>query len=139
MNATTVEMYLEMLEFREEELEQIVKASCNAERLMFNRCEFYCTTALDFGSAFKYKTKILSLQIWKYTSSSKRMPDIFSSPACFDKIVEAISKSGLRDSLQTINIYNNHSPSAEKLQKMLNKKGMPHITVEDKYLGIDQF
>ena len=62
VSATTEEVYLRCLEFSEAEFEQIVRASCNAERLIFEDCEFHCSTALDFGSALKYKIKTLSFQ-----------------------------------------------------------------------------
>ena len=136
VNATTEEVYLNYLEFSEAELEQIVRASCNAERLIFQSCEIHCSTALDFGSALKYKIKQLSFQSWRngrYSGDCKT--DSNSSPDCFDNIIEAISSSGLRDSLQTISIYRNQTLSVKKVQKIINEKGMPNITVDDKYLS----
>ena len=139
VNATTEEVFLNRLKFSEAELEHIVRASCNAERLIFNNCEFHCLTALDFGSTFKYKTKILSLQYWGNTSSSDRKADWISSPTYLDNIIEAISKSGLRDSLHTIRIYINDSLFVMKAQQMLNEKGMQHITAVESYLTIKTF
>ena len=139
VSATTEEVYLRCLEFSEKEFEQIVRASCNAERLIFEGCEFHCSTALDFGSAIKYKIKTLSFQSWKYTSSPKRRADWISAPVCFCNIVKGVSKSRLRDSLQTISIYKNLSLSAKKLQQNLNHKKMSHITVDEEYLKIKHY
>ena len=136
VSATTEEVYLRCLEFSEAELEQIVRASCNAERLIFQSCDIHCSTALDFGSAIKYKTKTLSFQSWRnerYLRNFKA--DSNSSPDCFDNIIEAISSSGLRDSLQTISIYNNQTLSVEKVQKIINEKGMTNISVDKKFLS----
>ena len=136
VNATTEEVYLYRLEFSEVELEQIVRASCNAETLLFEECNIHCSTALDFGSFLKYKTKALSFQCWVYVFDSNWKTDRSSSSTCFDNIIDAISKSGLRVSLQTISIDKNQILSAKKMQQMLNEKGMPHITVEEICLWI---
>ena len=45
------------------------------------------------------------------------------------KIVEAISKCGLRDSLQQVDIYYNHTLRMDEVQAMLNELEMPHISV----------
>ena len=138
VSATTIQVFLCYLEFSEAEFEQIVRASCKAKRLSFEDCDIHCSTALDFGSSLKYKTKTLSFQFWGNTSSCNRKTDWKSSPACFDNIIEAISKSGLRDSLQTISIYKNQSLSVEEVQQMLNDNAMSHITVDEEYLKIKQ-
>ena len=136
VRATTDEVYLWYLEFSEVELEQIVRASCNVEKLIFEGCDIHCLTALDFGSTIKYKTKALSFQGWGNIDVSDSKADWKSSPACFDNVVEAISNSGLRDSLQTISINRNQSLSVEKVQQKLNEKGMSHIAVDEEYLLI---
>ena len=138
VSATNEEVFLHFLEFSEEEFDQIVKASCNAERLIFEGCDIHCSTALDFGSALKYKTKTISFQYWGDTSDKNWKADWKFSPTCFDNIIEAILSSGLRDSLQTISICRNQSLSAEKVQKTLNEKGMPDVTVNDKCLRIER-
>ena len=139
VNATTKEVYLRCLEFSEAELEQIVRASCNAERLIFEGCDIHCSTKLDFGFALKYKTKILNFQDWGNTSNLYEKSDWKSFPPCFYNIIDAISNSGLRFSLQTISIDKNPTLSAENVQKWLKKKGMPHISVDKNYLEIKQY
>ena len=137
VSATTEEVYLNRLEFSEEELEQIMKASCNAERLIFDSCDIHCSTALDFGSALKYKIKVLSFQCWGDSFDSNWKADWKSTPTCFDNIIEAIVNSGLRSSIQTISICNNQTLSVEKVQKTLNKKGMSQVTVDEEYLQVE--
>ena len=139
VNATTEEVFLNCLEFSEVEFGQIVRASCKAERLIFEECDIHCSTVLDFGSALKYNIKILSFQCWGDTDDSDRKADWKSSSACFDNIIEAIANSGLRDSLQTISINRNQTLSFEKVQQKLNEKGMSHIAVNEVYLKIKQF
>ena len=129
VNATTEEVLMFRLEFSEAELGQIVRASCNAERLIFKSCDIHCSTALDFGSAVKYKTKALSFQSWGNIDDLERKTDWKYLPACFDNIIEAISNSGLRDSLQAIGIHENQTLSVEEVKQTLNKKGLSHITV----------
>ena len=138
MNATAEEVFLYRLEFSEAELGQIVRASCNAERLIFESCSIHCSTALDFGSALKYKTKILNFQYWGNTFNLDRKTDWKYSPACFDNIIEAISNSGLRDSLKTIGIYKNQTLSVEKVQQTLNEKAMSYVTVDQTFLRFKQ-
>ena len=138
-NVTTEEVFLNRLEFSETELEQIVKSSCNANTLVFEGCDIHCSTVLDFGSALKYKTKTINFQFWGNTADSNRKADWVSSPACFGNIIEAISKSGLRDSLQTIWIAYNQTLSVEKVLQTLNEKGMPHVTISQEFLWIIKF
>ena len=133
VNATTELVFFHHLEFSEAELMQIVRASCSTERLVFENCDIHCSTTLDFGSAFKYNIKVLNFQWWGDTFGEKRKTDWVSAPTCFDNIIEAISSSGLRDSLQTINIYRNQTLSVEEVQKMINEKGMSNITVEEEF------
>ena len=45
------------------------------------------------------------------------------------KIVEAISKCGLRDSLQQVDIYYNQTLRMDEVQAMFNELEMPHISV----------
>ena len=127
VSAATKQMFLFRLEFNEVELEQIIRASHNVETLIIEECGIHCSTALDFGSALKYNTKTLSFQYWGNTDENHNKTDWKSDPDCFDNIIEAISNSGLRDSLQTISIYANQTLSVEKTQQSLNEKGMSHI------------
>ena len=52
-----------------------------------------------------------------------------STPSSFRNIVEAISKSGLKDSLQQVDIKYNETLDKYEVQAMFNELGMPHISV----------
>ena len=121
VRATTKQVSLFRLELNEEELEQIIKASCNTDTLIFEMCDIHCSTALDFGSSLKYKMKILSFQFWGNTFDPDRKADWKFDPTCFNNIIEAISNSGLRNSLQNICIACNLTLDKEKVRQVLTK------------------
>ena len=112
----------------------LISNSCNTERLIFESCNIHCSTALDFGSALKYNIRTLSFQGWGDTSDSAWKTDWNSSPLSFDNIIEAISNSGLKDSLETISIDKNQTLSVKKVKQMLIEKGISNVTVNQNYL-----
>ena len=122
------EIYLRCFEIKEPELEQIIKSSSNWERLILEYCDIHCSKKLDFGVYDKYKIKFLSFQ-WCGQTVIYRKTDWKSTPSCFKNIVEAISKSGLRDSLEQVDIYNNDTLKKDKVQAMFNELEMSHISV----------
>ena len=99
----TREVYIEWLELTASDLERIVKASSNSEKLVIKYCSVICSTALDFAIATKYKTKFMSFDNWTGFSSDTKF-DIMSNPTFFESIGEAIKNSGLKDSLQYVEI-----------------------------------
>ena len=66
------------------------------------------------------------------TDIKERKSDWKSTPSCFKNIVEAISKSGLRDSLEEVDIYYNQTLKKDEVQAMFNELEMSHISVVDK-------
>ena len=125
------EIYLECFEIKEPELEQIIKSSSNWERLILRFSDIHCSKKLDFSVYEKYNIKFLSFYQCGYTSSSRKS-DWISTPSCFKNIVEAISKSGLRDSLQEVDIWNNQTLKKDEIQTMFNELRMSHISVVEK-------
>ena len=123
------EIYLTCFEIKEPELEQIIKSSSNWERLILRFNDIHCSRKLDFSVSSKYKIKFLSFYNCGNTSFKDRKTDWISTPSCFKNIVEAISKSGLRDSLEQVDIYGNHTLNKDKVQAMFNELGMSHISV----------
>ena len=122
----TKEIYIEWFKITESDLEQIVKSSCNAERLIIMFCDVSCSTTLDFTTASKYNIKFLSFFQWGL--DSRRSSDWMSEPSAFERIVEAICKSGLKDSLQTIDIKYCKLDKTT-VQGLFSKHGMGTITV----------
>ena len=129
------EIYLECFEIKEAELEQIVKSASNWERLILHYSDIHCSKKLDFSVSAKYKIKFLSFTLCGSTGSSSRKSDWISTPSFFKNIVEAISKSGLKDSLQQFDITWNDTLNKDEVQAMFNELGMSHISVVEKGPG----
>ena len=59
---TTKEVYFKCIDFSAEDLQTVVRAAHNAERILFNFCCIHCSSGLDFGAGLSYNTKYLSFQ-----------------------------------------------------------------------------
>ena len=126
------EIYLVCFEIKESELEQIIKSASNWVRLILRFCDIHCSKKLDFSISAKFKIKFLSFASSGYTDSLHRKSDWKSTPSCFKNIVEAISKSGLKDSLEQVDIFWNQTLKKDEVQAMFNELGMSHISVVEK-------
>ena len=131
VSKVTKEVYLRCFDFSAKDLEQIIKAAHNSERLVFRSCCIHCSQDLDFASTCNYNTKFLSFEYWGSTELKERTTDWKTDPSCFESIVDAIKNSGLKDSLQKVSIGNNQTLSKGKVQELFNSKGMSHITVTE--------
>ena len=131
IRSVSKEIYLTSFEIKEWELEQIIKSASNWERLIFRFSDIHCSKKLDFSVSAKYKIKFLSFCQCGSTPSSRKS-DWMSTPSCFENIVEAISKSGLKDSLQEVDIYANDTLDKNVVQAMFNELKMPYISVVQK-------
>ena len=129
---TTKEVYFTFINFSAEDLQTIVRAAHKTERIIFNSCSIHCSSGLDFGADLSYKTKYLSFQGWGSKSVFKTT-DWKADPSKFSLIVDAIGSSGLRASLEKLNIYYNDTLIQFKVQEELNVKGMSHISVFKRY------
>ena len=131
---TTKEVYFTCIDFRSEDLQNVVRAARNAERIVFNLCCIHCSSDLDFGADLSYNTKFLSFQMWGHRVK-ERTTDWKVDPSKFSLILGAIGSSGLRASLEKLNIAWNQTLSASKVQEDLNAKGMSHISVVEETPG----
>ena len=129
IKSVSKEIYLECFEIKEAELEQIIKSSSNWERLIIRYSDIHCSKKLDFSVSSKYKIKFLSFYNCGNTDYKDRKSDWIKTPSCFKNIVEAISKSGLRDSLEQVDIYGNTTLNKDEVQVMFNELGMSYISV----------
>ena len=129
IRSVSKEIYLWCFEIKEFELEQIVKFASNWERLIFDFNDIHCSKKLDFSCSIKYKIKFLSFSNCGNICSEDRKSDWKSTPSCFKNIVEAISKCGLKDSLQEVDIEYNETLNKDDIQAMFNELKMPHISV----------
>ena len=132
IKSVSKEIYLECFEIKESELEQIIKSASNWERLIIDYWDIHCSKKLDFSGYEKYKIKFLGFAECGYTGSKDRKSDWITTPSCFKNIVEAISKSGLKDSLEEIDIIYNDTLKKDEVQAMFNELEMSHISVVDK-------
>ena len=123
------EIYLSCFEIKETDLEQIIKSASEWERLILRFSDIHCSKKLDFGVSSKFKIKFLSFVSCGNTGTKDRKSDWKTTPSCFKNIVEAISKSGLRDSLEQVDIGYNQTLKKDKVQAMFNELGMSHISV----------
>ena len=126
---TIKEVYFSCIDFNMEDLQIVIRAAYNAERIVFYFCDIHCTSDLDFGADLSYNTKFLSFQGWGSTSNKERTTDWKVDPSKFSLIIDAISRSGLRASLLKLSIAYNETLSLSKIQKEMNEKGISHISV----------
>ena len=133
VKAVEKEIYLNCFEIKEPELEQIIKSSFNWERLILRYSDIHCSKKLDFSGSAKYKTKFLGFAYCGSTYFKDRKSDWKSTPSCFKNIVEAISKSGLKDSLEEVDIVYNETLKKDEVQAMFNELEMSHISVVQKH------
>ena len=133
--STTKEVYFKCINFSSEDLQTVVRAARNAERIVFCNCSIHCSSGLDFGAELSYNTKFLNFQFWGTTKWRQRKTDWKADPSKFSLIVDAIGSSGLRASLERLSIAYNQTLSASKLQEELNAKGMSHISVVLEYVS----
>ena len=129
IKSVSKEIYLTWFEIKEPELEQIIKSASNWERLILGLSDIHCSKKFDFGVSDKYKIKFLSFTWCGHTDFKERKTDWKTTPSCFKNIVEAISKSGLKDSLEKVDICSNQTLKKDEVQAMFNELGMPHISV----------
>ena len=129
IRSVSKEIFLFCFEIKESEIEQIIKSASSWERLVIDFSDIHCSKKLDFGVSIKYKIKYLSFTECGHISYIARKSDWKTTPSFFKNIVEAISKSGLKDSLQEVDIYENHTLEKDEVQAMFNELKMPHISV----------
>ena len=122
-------IFFRYIDFSAEDLQTIVRAAHNAEEIKFNCCCIHCSSDLDFGADLKYNTNFLSFQGWGDMKIEERTTDWKTDPQSFSLIVDAICGSGLKVSLQNLDISYNETLSASKVQDKFVAKGMPNIYI----------
>ena len=127
VRSVTEEVYIRYFDFSVEDLEQVIKAAFNSERLIFSLCNIHSSKPLDLSIAEKYNIKYLSFQFCG--DSSEFTTDWISDPLVFSNIIDAIGGCGLRNSLEQINIKSNPSLDKENVQQLFHQKGMLQISV----------
>mmetsp|Transcript_7133 Transcript_7133/g.6326 ORF Transcript_7133/g.6326 Transcript_7133/m.6326 type:complete len:260 (+) Transcript_7133:859-1638(+) len=121
--SVTKEVFLTFAEFNSENVQRIVKSANKSKRLVFWSCKIHTTDDMDFNtdSAITY----LSFAYCGHSDVSMKWNKY---PKRFENIVAAISKSNLKDSLETINInYCNITP--DEVKELLKKYNITHIKI----------
>ena len=130
---TTKEVFFNWIDFSAEDLQTVVRAASNSERIVFNFCCIHCSSCLDFNADLSYNTKLLSFQFWGNTDYNEITTDWKADPFSFSLVVDAIGSCRLRASLEKLNIYDNPTLSASEVQEEINAKDMSYICVVEEY------
>ena len=130
---TIKQVYFKYIDFSAEDLQTIVRAAHNTEEIKFVDCNIHCSPGLDFGADLKYNTNFLSFRSWGESNIEERTTDWKTDPSSFSLIVDAICGSGLRVSLQNLDISYNETLSASKVQAEFVEKGMPNIYIVQEF------
>ena len=123
MKGVSKEIYIYCFNISISDLQKIVQSSYNSERLVFRYCCIPWSESMDFSSSSISKIKFIS-----FYNCGENKSDFVSNPACFENIVEAIAKSGIKLNLKHIDIYN-CKLDKETIQKMFVKHGMNEVKV----------
>ena len=127
IKGVTKESYIRCFDLSENDLEEIIKTSYHVERLIFRTCDIHCSGTLDFSCSEKSNIKTLSFDYW---GGNTRNSDFNSNASWFENIIEGIAKSGIKESLQTIDIRECNLDKDE-IQKMLIKYELKGVTIVD--------
>ncbi|CAI2364842.1 unnamed protein product [Moneuplotes crassus] len=120
----TKEILFHYTEFQPSDLEAVFQNSNNSERLCLIACKLHIKEKMNFGTK---PTKTTYLSFWNCGDSRVTM-DWGSHPERFESILEAISRSPYKNSLQTLNIRTSNL-SKSKVEEMLSNQSMSSIQV----------
>jgi hypothetical protein len=104
-------------------LEEVVKASSECDRLVLDAGNFEAYQEFDFKGS-DYKTSLLSFYGAEYENKFDNWNE---HPERVENVIKGIRKSGLRYSLQKLDV-NECKIGKEEVQKMLDKHGLASIT-----------
>ena len=105
--------------------ERVIKASCNALRLSIKSSSIKPRDKFDFSGP-EYKTTYLSFAYCGEDSDDEGT----NNSSRFENIIKAISKCGLKESLQVINLDNTEIDK-DIVDSVLEKYDMTSIAIEE--------
>ena len=120
------EVFINFMTLSQSGLETIFKGSANSDRLVIRTCKITSGGDLDFSGP-EYKTSYISLA---YTASSAYNNNWVSPWTEFKKIAEAMGKTSLIYSLQTLNLHRS-SIGAVEAKQILVDNGFINVEVTD--------
>ena len=121
LKGATKEIFANNWNHSKQSLERVFKASCNSSRLII------CQSKLDWDSDFDfsgthYNTVYLCFRNWGNWHDNNWS----TNPERLGRIIKAISLCSMKDSLQTLNVYN-CGVSVQKTKEMLSTHGMANV------------
>ena len=126
VSKVTEQVYLNYMEFKPEEVEEIIKGSSQSKELILRTCKLHTKKGMDLSSNNHYLTQYLSFVNCEYNSDVSMEWDKY--PERFEHIIEAISKCTLKTSLKKINICG-CKISKETVEGLLKKYSLDNIQV----------
>ena len=102
-------------------LERVFKASCNSSRLIISNSKLDWDNDFDFSGP-EYNTTHLSFDQWGNDHDNNWS----ENPEKLGRIIKAISLCSMKDSLQTLNVYD-CGVTIQKVEEMLSVNGMNNV------------
>ena len=121
LKGTTKEVFTRYWSHSKQSLERVIKASCNASRLMIRCSKLDWDSDFDFSGP-EYKNTYLSFGSWGISHGNNWS----SNPEKLGRIIKAISLCSMKDSLQTLNVHR-CGVSVQKVMEMLSVNGMSNV------------
>ena len=128
LKGVSKEVYTEYWNHSKQSLERVFKASCNSSRLIISYSKLDWDNGFDFSGPH-YNTTYLSFAWW----GNKHANNWSTNPEKLGKIIKAISLCSMKESLQTLNIYE-CGVSVQKAKALLSAHWMPNVQL-CKYLN----
>ena len=127
LKGATKEVYTNYWIHSKQSLERVIKASCNASRLIIRHSKLDWDNDFDFSGPH-YNTAYLSFCEW----GNKHGSNWGSNPEKLGRIIKAISSCSMKVSLQTLNV-SYCGVSVQKVKEMLSAWGMNNVQFNSKF------
>ena len=126
LKGVTKESYIYQWIHSKQSLERVFKTSSNSSRLIIGYSKLDWDNDFDFSGP-EYNTTYLSFCYWgNYHENNWR-----TNPERLGRIIKAISRCSMKDSLQTLNVYC-CGVSVKKAKEMLSTNGMSNVQLYKK-------
>ena len=120
-SVTTKEVFIRNFKLSHSSLENIIKAGCNSDRIVFYWCSLEFDSEIDISGP-DYKTTYLS---FRFTGDESKWS---SYPSRLKKIIKAISLSSLKTSLQTLDVKD-WGLEVSKVKSMMKEFNLHYVKV----------
>ena len=121
LKRVTKEVFIRYWNHSKQSLERVFKASSNSSRLIVKNSKLDWNNDFDFSGP-EYNTTFLSFGLWGNGHGNNWN----TNPEKLGRIIKAISLSSMKDSLQTLNVYD-CGVTIEKTKEMLSTHGLSNV------------